>query len=524
MTDVLVVGAGPTGLTIACLLRASGLDVRIVDRLPAPTPLAKAMVVWSRSLEVLEGLDLAKAAVAAGIGLRHARYLDGDRLLASVRTDRIAGTRWQPLLLPQHTLERLLRQRLEALGVGVEWGRELTSATDAGDGVIATVAGDGGATERIPAVYVVGCDGLRSAVREAAGIAWRDYAPYEETFRLGDVEARTPLDRAAAHQFLGRSGVSVALPMPGDLWRIVGYRDGDDDPSPPDRHALQRLLDDVGHVGTTIGAVHWSGSFRVVRRLADSFRAGRLLLAGDAAHVHSPAGGQGLNTGIQDASNLAWKLTLVVRGLAQPPLLDSYTAERRPVAARILAMTELQDRRLFGARSPSSRIVRNGVLRIGDRTGILERRLIPDLAQVRLRYEDSPLTLAGDRRGARGFVPGRLVPDVALAAANGSGDVALRDLCRGAAITIVAAPGRDGAVAVPALERLVARYAGAVALRGPLSPLPGTGGWLIGVRPDGYIGYRGPCAVTPSLCRWIGAVLTSPVAAADRTRHIALAS
>ena len=326
MTDVLVVGAGPTGLALACLLRAHGVDVRVIDRMPGPANLAKAMVVWSRSLEILEALDLADEAVAAGIGLRLARYLDGDRVLASVRTDRIPDTRWQPLILPQHLLERLLRRRLEILGGRVEWGFEMTGATDGGREVGVTAVRADGSTEQLTAGYVVGCDGMRSAVRTAAEIGWRAHAPYQVTFRLGDVAADTGLQRTAAHQFLGRTGVSVAIPMPAGLWRIVGYSDGDHDAAVPDRDALQRLLDDVGHRGTTIGDVRWSGTFRVVRRLADSFRAGRLLLAGDAAHVHSPAGGQGLNTGIQDARNLAWKLALVARGRATP---RSWTATRR---------------------------------------------------------------------------------------------------------------------------------------------------------------------------------------------------
>ena len=183
-------------------------------------------------------------------------------------------------------------------------------------------------------------------------------------------------------------------------------------------------------------------------------------------------------------------------------------------------MTELQDRRLFGARSRTARIVRNSLLRAGDHSGILEHQLMPDLAQVRLRYKGSPLNVAADRRGERAFAPGRRLPDIALPAADGSGEIPLRDACRGATITIVVAAGRGAAARVHALERLAARYGPAVTLCGPLVPEPRSGGWVIGVRPDGYVGYRGPCAVTPSLRGWLDTLVASPdVARTPRRSH-----
>lgn len=514
MTEILVIGAGPTGLALACLLASHGTEVRVVDRLTAPSPLAKAMVVWSRSLEILDGLGIARDAAAAGLALERARYLDGSRVLASVRTNRIRGTSWQPLILPQNALEMLLRERLRALGTTVEWDTEVIAVTDVGDGVSATLRGADGSTERCSAAYAVGCDGLRSIVREAARIGWHAHAAYEEVFQLGDVEAETTLDRTAVHQFLGRTGASVAIPMPDDRWRLVGYFDGEDPEERPDRHTLQRLLDQVGHRGTTVGTVHWSGSFRVVRRLADDFRAGRLLLAGDAAHVHSPAGGQGLNTGIQDAENLAWKLSLVVRRRADEALLDSYTTERRPIAARILALTTLQDKHLFGARSRRSRLLRDAALRIADRTGILERGLIPDLAQVKVRYKHSSLTVSGGARLSRHRVPGRRLPHEGSLWPDASERDRPRARSHAAVMTLVATPGRDPGRHLADLADFIAGYPGALALSTLAATLPGTtgrrAGTLIGVRPDGYIGYRGPCAVTPALRRWVDAAVARP--------------
>jgi 2-polyprenyl-6-methoxyphenol hydroxylase-like FAD-dependent oxidoreductase len=512
VTDVLVVGAGPTGLTLACLLRRRGVDVRVVDRLPAPAPLAKAMVLWSRSLEVLEEIGVAHSAVAHGVDLERARYLNGAQEQAAVRTNRVPGTRWQPTILPQNRLEGLLRERLEELGGRVEWGVEVTDVATGRHGVHVTATG---AVEHMAADYIVGCDGLRSAVREAAGIGWDTRAPYEEVFQLGDVEAETDLDRTTVHHFLGRHGVSVAIPMPGGLWRVVGYLDGEDPQEKPDAAALQRLLEECGHHGTTVGTVHWAGSFRVLRRLAGSFRAGRLLLAGDAAHVHSPAGGQGLNTGVQDAHNLAWKLALVLRGAAREQLLDTYTEERRPIAARILRLTQLQDQRLFGARSALSRGVRDRVLRTADRRGLLERRLIPDLAQVLIDYRRSALSTGWAPRSSP-YRPGRLLPDVEAAGLR------LRSPQR---LALLAVPGRRAFPDLTDLNELAARHA--LDLRVLDEPLPGEdsrSSYLLGVRPDGHVGYRGPCLLTWDLEGWVQSALALRPAAPATTapRELAL--
>jgi len=517
MTDVLVVGAGPTGLTLACLLRRHGISVRVVDRLAEPAKLAKALFIWSRSLEILEGIGVASAAVSAGISIERVHYLQPPRLLASLRTNRVPGTRWQPVGLPQPGLERLLRERLHGLGCDVCWGTEVTALEVDGDGVSATAVKADGSTERWSAAYVVGCDGLHSVVRTAAGIGWRDHGPHEQIFQLGDVEADTCLDAKTLYGFLGRSGAALVIPMPGGLLRIAGYVAGEKPDRAPDREALQRLLDEVGHRGTTITQVHWSGTHRVSRRLADDFRAGRLLVAGDAAHVHSPAGGQGLNTGMQDANNLAWKLALVTRGVADEALLDSYTTERRPVAARILRITEMQDKWLFGSLSRASLTARNTVMRVADRSGVLERKLLPELAQVKIRYEDSPLSVNGGGGGRRGpYVAGGQVPEIAFIAANGARAVALRDPEPDGAIALVAVPGLRRENRLTQIESLVSAYPGTLRLRTAVAPLPGEhaarAGLLIGVRPDGYIAYRGPCEVTPALRAWINENVASPVA------------
>jgi len=500
--DVLVVGAGPTGLTLACLLLRRGIGVRVVDRLPAAADVTKAMVIWSRSLEVLDEIGVAEAVVAPAVRLERARYVIDGESAASVRTCFVPGTRWQPVILTQNELERILRERLFSLGGTIEWGTQVASALTVAGGVHA-VATRGGSEVELRAAYVVGCDGLRSAVRESAGIAFDEGAPYEEVFQLGDVEMDSPLDRTTVHHFLGRHGVTVAAPLPHGRWRVAGYLDGEDPEGKPDAARLQRLLRECGNEGATVTATHWTSTFRVVRRLASSFRAGRMLIAGDAAHVHSPAGGQGLNTGIQDAHNLAWKLALVARGEARETLLDVYEEERRPVAARILKMTELQDARLFGARSTAERGARKGVLHLLDRSGLMETQLIPDLAQLKLDYKRSSLTHgSGPLRSA--YRPGRLVPDVMVLAEGATEPASLRALAARSGVTLVAVPGPSATPRPGELESIAARYDGTARLVTLAVPLPGEGrGYLLGLRPDGFIGYRGPCAATPELRVWL---------------------
>jgi len=491
VVHVVIAGAGPTGLTAAVLLRGLGIETRVVDRLAEPGRLAKAMVLWSRSLEILDEIGVADEAVRQGTPLVSARYLDRDRPVAEIVANRIAGTRWMPVILPQSRLEAILRDRYAELGGTVEWSTEVTDATDRFDGVLVELTGPGGSRTQAEADYLLGCDGIRSAVRTIGGIPWEEGPAYEETFRLGDVTMDTGLDRGAAHHFLGRSGVSVALPMPDGLWRVVGYLDGQKSDGKVGRAELQELLTACGHDGSTVNEVFWSGRFTVLRRLATTFRAGRILLAGDAAHVHSPAGGQGLNTGLQDSHNLAWKLALVIKGRAGEELLDSYTAERRPIAAGILKVTRLQDERMFGARSAVSRAVRNTAMRTLSRTGVLERRLIPDLAQILVDYRNYPLSAGSGRRGAPVRAGRRVAPEVFRPAAGGRLSLLLTGGEPSAELAALAQEFTESVrlgTAPPALTELAGT---------PRRPL------VLGIRPDGHVGYRGPADGVAALRGWL---------------------
>ncbi|MFI0873078.1 FAD-dependent monooxygenase [Streptomyces parvus] len=348
LADVLVVGAGPTGLVLACDLARRGAAVRIVDRSPAPPRTSRAKGPNARSLEILDDLGVADEVLAAGSDpLPMLKYRDR---LAVAETDPWADSAPSPdapydrgRLIAQWRLEEILRDRLAGYGVRVELGREVVGLTEAADGrhVDVTFAED--RTERVR--YVVGCDGAHSSVRKLLGIGFEGTTAEDQVMVCGDVDlAEGALDRTRWHQWFDEDGAVMLCPIPGTRtgwWFQAGpERDGRGRPLAPTADGFRRLL--ARHTalpGRVLTRAELLSTYRVNVRMADRFRAGRVFLAGDAAHVHAVAGGLGMNTGIQDAFNLGWKLGLVLAGHAGTELLDTYEEERLPVAARTLDLT-----------------------------------------------------------------------------------------------------------------------------------------------------------------------------------------
>ncbi|MGQ4728469.1 FAD-dependent monooxygenase [Streptomyces sp. Ju416(a)] len=348
LADVLVVGAGPTGLVLACDLARRGAAVRIVDRSPAPPRTSRAKGPNARSLEILDDLGVADEVLAAGSDpLPMLKYRDR---LAVAETDPWADSAPSPdapydrgRLIAQWRLEEILRDRLAGYGVRVELGREVVGLTEAADGrhVDVTFAED--RTERVR--YVVGCDGAHSSVRKLLGIGFEGATAEDQVMVCGDVDlAEGALDRTRWHQWFDEDGAVMLCPIPGTRtgwWFQAGpERDGRGRPLAPTADGFRRLL--ARHTalpGRVLTRAELLSTYRVNVRMADRFRAGQVFLAGDAAHVHAVAGGLGMNTGIQDAFNLGWKLGLVLAGHAGTELLDTYEEERLPVAARTLDLT-----------------------------------------------------------------------------------------------------------------------------------------------------------------------------------------
>ncbi|MFD4233706.1 FAD-dependent monooxygenase [Streptomyces sp. NPDC058542] len=358
MTDVLIVGAGPTGLVLACDLARRGAAVRIVDRSPAPPRTSRAKGPNPRSLEILDDLGVAEEVLAAGsVPLPMLKYRDR---LPVAEADPWADSAQSPdapygrgRLIAQWRLEGILRDRLAGYGVRVEPGREVVGLTQArheddgggsagGGGRVDVTYADGPAGR---ARYVVGCDGAHSSVRKLLGIGFEGSTDEDQVMVCGDVDlAEGALDRTRWHQWFDEDGAVMLCPIPGTRtgwWFQAGpERDGRGRPLAPTADGFRRLL--AHHTalpGRALTRAELLSTYRVNVRMADRFRAGRVLLAGDAAHVHAIAGGLGMNTGIQDAFNLGWKLGLVLAGHADARLLDTYEEERLPVAARTLDLT-----------------------------------------------------------------------------------------------------------------------------------------------------------------------------------------
>jgi 2-polyprenyl-6-methoxyphenol hydroxylase-like FAD-dependent oxidoreductase len=333
-TDVLIVGAGPTGLATAANLLLKGLDVMLVDRQSDGANTSRAAAVNARTLEVLGGIDVARRLLKEGIEAPKFVIRDGARKLLSIDFGGLATDTDYPfsLLVPQSTTERLLLDRVRELGGDVIRPKILATVTQ-DDSVVTATFADG---DVVRAHYLVGADGMHSTVRDQAGIGFSGRA-YEHSFVLADARLTGDAPTDEVRLFWASAGLTVVAPLPDGTFRIVAPVA--DAPEQPSVAFVQALLDDRGPGGLTVTEVTWGSRFRVHHRVADTYRSGRILLAGDAAHVHSPAGGQGMNLGNQDALALADALAAVLHGETDS-LLDDYANTRRPIALQVIELTD----------------------------------------------------------------------------------------------------------------------------------------------------------------------------------------
>jgi 2-polyprenyl-6-methoxyphenol hydroxylase-like FAD-dependent oxidoreductase len=435
-TDVVVVGAGPTGLTLAVGLLRFGVRVRVVERAERPHPHSKAITLWPRAMEVLAELGAEPDIIERGLPIRAAVYYNGPHQVARMVMHPLRGTRFPgPISLAQSETEAILRRLFVELGGTVEYGRHLVHAEQGEEGVTAVLA-DG---DTVRADWLVGCDGSRSRVRELLGIPFEG-AAYEQVFGLvdGDYETELPIDEA--HYFMGESGVVVVVGLPDERRRVFTNIPADTAPGNLTMQ-VERILHDRCPVPIRLVQAHGSGVFRIQRRLARRMWSGRMLLAGDAAHVHSPAGGQGLNTSIQDAHALSWRLAALVHGTGCDTDLAEWEQERRFVASQVIADTDRQTAMwmLAGWRGR----IRSVALTVAATSGLLSRVLNRRMAQLSIAFPTS-------EPGFGPLRPGMRLPDVRLPTGGW-----LRDELQHAGHLVVLA-GRSTTVA-PLLSRLRSR-------------------------------------------------------------------
>jgi 2-polyprenyl-6-methoxyphenol hydroxylase-like FAD-dependent oxidoreductase len=364
-TAVLIVGAGPSGLTLAASLLRAGVRTTIVDRQAAGANTSRAAAVNARTLEVLEDLDVSRRLVKQGVQAPRFSIRDRARTLIPIDFSALPSAYPYTLLVPQSTTEQVLLDRLVELGGTVVRPKTLTSITQDDDGVTA-VFDDG---DVLRARFVVGADGIHSTVREHAGIGFTG-GTYDESFVLADVRLTGDAPVEEVVLFWATAGLTVVAPLPGGTFRIVAPVP--DAPAEPSIAFVQQLLDDRSAGSVRVTEVVWGSRFRIQHRVADTYRAGRLLLIGDAAHVHSPAGGQGMNLGIQDAVALAGALAAVLDG-GSPTLLDDYSDTRRPIARDVVTLTDRLTR--LATLPRAMRPVRNTAMSLAGRIPAVRRAL-----------------------------------------------------------------------------------------------------------------------------------------------------
>jgi 2-polyprenyl-6-methoxyphenol hydroxylase-like FAD-dependent oxidoreductase len=472
--DVIVVGAGPTGLMLAGELALAGVRCRVLERRDGQPNITRAFAVHARTLELLDARGLADDLVPHGVPIRQIAPVPGAALDL-----REVGTRYpMVLMVPQSGTEHLLERRVTAQGVDLSYGAEVVAMRQDADGVELDVVGPTGVrTER--AAYVVGCDGAHSIVRRLAGI---DFVgkQYETHILLADVHLAEPPEDA----FFARTnmdGAVLVIPF-GDGWfRVIAWdRRREDVPldEPLDLGEIRDAFHRIAGTDFGMGEARWSSRFLSERRQARHYRDGRVFLAGDSAHVHSPLGGQGMNTGIQDAVNLGWKLGAAVHGWAAPGLLDSYEDERHPVGARVLRITDAFNQLVLGG-GRVVQAVRRFAIRQIFRLAWSRRALAGLLTGVGIAYPH--------RRGEHPWV-GRRMPDVECAEGR------LYALLRAGRFVLLDTTGARADVG-PWSDRVLTASA---------APAPGLPPRVL-VRPDGYVAWAGEDPL-PALASWCGPV------------------
>jgi 2-polyprenyl-6-methoxyphenol hydroxylase-like FAD-dependent oxidoreductase len=405
--EVLIVGAGPTGLVLALWLTRLGVKLRIIDKTAEAGTTSRALAVQARTLEFYHQVGLDKAVIAGGVKVENLNLWVSGRRAARVTLE-TASEGLTPyafaLVFPQDAHERLLIERLDALGVRVERKTELLRFTENDNGVTATVRRPDGSEETCEASYLAGCDGASSTVRGQLGVGFPG-GTYTGLFYVADVEATGEAMDDDLHIDLEDADFLILFPLKGDgRVRLVGTVH-----DLPDSDRAKLTFEDVRgkaveHLKLSIGKVNWFSTYRVHHRVAHHFRDGRAFLLGDAAHIHSPVGGQGMNTGIGDAVNLAWKLAAVLKGGASKKLLDTYEPERIRFARQLVATTD-RGFTLVTRRGGIARFLRTRVIPIVVptlfRIRALRRLLFSTVSQTQIKYRDSRLSagVAGEVHG-----------------------------------------------------------------------------------------------------------------------------
>lgn len=394
-TDILIVGGGPTGLTLASELLRRDIRIRIIEKTEAQASTSRALGVQSRTLEIFEDMGIVDEVLAKGVPVADGIVYDMDKPLLKFSWDHLKGEPYPfALVIPQNGTEHALNDLVTRRGGKVERSQELVSFQQDANGVTAVVQDKTGKQETIRARWMVGADGAHSLVRKSLGVSFEGLT-YDEEFLLADAYLDWGRSHNATHLWVHADGLFAAMPLPGtEQWRLFVdiVPDENGEVPPASLEVFHReMAKRTGATQTVIRDITWASNFKISRRMVNAYRTGRVFLAGDAAHIHSPFGGQGMNTGIQDAYNLAWKLALVLKGRAHAALLNTYQEERLPVAQATLTDTHRNTQFIIN-KNPIFRLVRDTVLRRLLSLDIVQTAIVREASELYINYRASSLS------------------------------------------------------------------------------------------------------------------------------------
>ncbi|HEX2662251.1 MAG TPA: FAD-dependent monooxygenase [Candidatus Acidoferrum sp.] len=455
-TDVLIVGAGPVGLFLANECARRGLRWRLVEARSGQSEHSKALAIFPRTLEVFDMAGIAAPFLEAANRVTRVAVVAHNRHLARIRFMPKETPYPFVAMVPQDVTEKLLSAELRRKDGAVEYDTTFVSAVQH-DGCVSAALDQKGKPIELTAAFVVGCDGAHSAVRHLLNLSFEG-AQYEALFMLADVETNEALPADELQLCPSEFGPLAIFPMSKARRRIVATVDGPEG-DVPSLELVRRTLEQRAPAAIKVLSMRWSSYFRVHHRQVGRLRVGRMFIAGDAAHIHSPFGGQGMNTGLQDVWNLSWKLVLAVRGRGNEELLDSYTAERRPVIKSVIETTDRLTR-VMGTPSKLAQALRDTIIPVVSRLTAFQHRFIQNLSELGIAYGGSPI-VAGT--GKRYF-------DESLRGGEGIGNRFLLVLGENA-----------GASMKADAQRLCESSDGLVELRAARHP------GIAFVRPDGYV-------------------------------------
>lgn len=531
-TDVLICGAGPVGLSLAAQLQRMGVSCQLVDKNRSRSDKSKALVVWGRSLELLDTCMDANSFLEHGRPVRKAKFYEEGVQFAEIEfatNDSEFGT---GVLIPQSLTEKILEDHLSDCGGEVQRATELLSFVQSSDDVTCVLADAEGAQRTVVAKYLVGCDGAHSVVRHGLEL---EFPGRKDGLRwvLADVELSGDVPDADVASLWSRSGILLLFHFGENVWRVVAEEPLGNPDSPrrdPTLTEIQQYLSERGAEGVQASKPTWLAEFRVSERKVEDYAVGRVFVAGDAAHVHSPAGGQGMNTGIQDACNLAWKIAWKIRGVGNNRLLDSYSDERSEVGAMVVRATSHMTR-LATTESRVLQSVRNAVAKIALHFDWVQDKIRQNLAEYTVAYRSSEINGTDTRRNRGALRCGDRVPNILWTDARQQPQTLYRCLSGGRAVLLIINSndartfeswgqglcGRDQSFATVELvvpdqqnaEPHIHADTGATSVsvgfvgHDQLQKLPlRTGGWMI-IRPDGYLAAAGEADDMGPAMQWL---------------------